>query len=360
MTSASAHSTADMAMNMHTSEKPSERIKVGQIGIGHNHGSAKMATFRKLSEVYEVVGVVEADPGWRDKRGSDPAYRDLPWTTEEQLLDTPGLQLVAVETDVPDLVPAAARCIDAGMHIHLDKPAGETRAPFKNMLAEADRRGLTVQMGYMFRNNPAIQLCFRAVREGWLGRIFEVDCVMSRMDGMDYRAWLRQFRGGAMYIFGCHLIDLVVSMLGKPDRVTPYLRRTWADKDDLFDNGLAVLEYSHATATVRTAVVEVEGFRRRQMVVCGDRGTFDIRPLEPTGKNPLSTVVRLTLVEPSGCYAAGCHEFEMPVPGPSERYDAQLVELAEIIRGEKPNPYPSSHELMLHEALLAACGDETG
>jgi hypothetical protein len=24
------------------------RIKVGQIGIGHNHASAKMATFRKL------------------------------------------------------------------------------------------------------------------------------------------------------------------------------------------------------------------------------------------------------------------------------------------------------------------------
>ena len=43
-------------------------------------------------------------------------------------------------------------------------------------------------------------------------------------------------------------------------------------------------------------------------------------------------------------------------PGPSERYDAQLVELAEIIRGERPNPYPSSHELILQEALLAASG----
>ena len=107
-----------------------QRIKVGQIGIGHNHASAKMATFRKLSDQYEVVGVVEPDAEWRKKRGSDSAYRDLPWMTEEQLLNTKGLAVVAVETDVRDLVPTAARCIAAGMHLHLDKPGGETLAPF--------------------------------------------------------------------------------------------------------------------------------------------------------------------------------------------------------------------------------------
>jgi predicted dehydrogenase len=70
----------------------------------------------------------------------------------------------------------------------------------------------------MYRHNPAIQFCQRAVREGWLGQIFEVHAVMSRQQPLAYRQWLAQFRGGTMYIFGCHLIDLVVSMLGKPDR----------------------------------------------------------------------------------------------------------------------------------------------
>lgn len=330
------------------------RIRIGQLGIGHNHGAAKMAALRQLSDQFEVVGVAEPDPEWRRRREGDPAYRGLPWLTEEQLLDVPGLQAVAVETDVPDLVPAAQRCVDAGMHLHLDKPGGESMAPFRALLDTADRKGLAIQMGYMYRHNPAIGLCMQAVREGWLGRVFEVHCVMSRMDGMAYRRWLSQFHGGAMYIFGGHLIDLVVAMLGRPDRVTPYLRRTWADQDALFDNGLAVLEYAHATATVRTAVVEVEGFRRRQMVVCGDRGTCDIRPLEYNGSNPLQTVVRLTLADPCGPYAAGCHEFEMPTP--KGRYDAQLVELAQVIRGEIPNPYSSEHELIVQQALLDASG----
>ena len=34
-------------------------IKIGQIGIGHNHGEAKMLTVRKFPELFEVVGFAE-------------------------------------------------------------------------------------------------------------------------------------------------------------------------------------------------------------------------------------------------------------------------------------------------------------
>ena len=94
------------------------KIKVGQIGIGHNHGEAKMATFRKLPDLYEVVGVVEPDPGWREKRGGLAAYEGLDWLTEEELLSIEDLSVVAVETDVCDLVSTAMRCIDAEKHLH--------------------------------------------------------------------------------------------------------------------------------------------------------------------------------------------------------------------------------------------------
>ena len=112
------------------------------------------------------------------------------------------------------------RCIDAGMHVHLDKPGGESFSAFKKVLDEAERRDLTVQLGYMYRNNPAMQFCFQAVREGWLGEIFEVHSVMNRDQPLSYLKWLSQFRGGTMFIFAGHLIDLVVTIMGKPDRIT--------------------------------------------------------------------------------------------------------------------------------------------
>lgn len=55
-----------------------------------------------------------------------------------------------------------------------------------------------------------------------------------------------------MYIFAGYLIDLVLMILGKPDKVTSFLKQT--RNDGLIDNGLAVLEYPRATATVRVSV----------------------------------------------------------------------------------------------------------
>ena len=42
-------------------------IKVGQIGTKHAHAAGKLATMLDLSDVYEVVGVAEADEKQRAK-----------------------------------------------------------------------------------------------------------------------------------------------------------------------------------------------------------------------------------------------------------------------------------------------------
>ena len=39
---------------------------------------------------------------------------------------------------------------------------------------------------------------------------------------------------------------------------------------------------------------------------------------------------------------------------PYERYVGDAADLAAIVRGEKKNPYPSSHDLAVQETVLAA------
>ncbi len=327
------------------------RIKIGQIGVGHEHASGKMDALRNLPEFYEVVGVVEeANPGWR----SDRAYEGVPRMTEEQLLDTPGLQAVAVETNMPELAETAIRCMERGLHMHLDKPGGETLEPFARLLDGCRARGLAIQLGYMYRTNPAIRLCLKALREGWLGDVFEVHAVMSRYDDDGYRRFLAGYPGGAMYNFGSHLVDLTVAVLGRPDNVVSFQRAT--RDDGLMDNGLAVLEYPRATATIRAAIVEVDGMRHRRLIVCGTKGTAEIYPLEHPwdhyGRDPLH--VRLTLLEGNTEYPAGTHLVDVGVM--NGRYEDQLIELARVIQGEIENPYSYEHELLTQEVLLAAAG----
>ncbi len=51
-------------------------IRIGQIGIGHNHASAKMAAFRKLADHYEVRRRRRARPEWRKKGATTRPIRD--------------------------------------------------------------------------------------------------------------------------------------------------------------------------------------------------------------------------------------------------------------------------------------------
>ena len=327
------------------------RIRIGQIGTAHAHAQGKMTTLRRFRDQYEVVGVVEPDEQLRDRVRNRPAYRGLKWMSEEELLNTKELQAVAVETAVRDLVPTASRCIAAGMHLHLDKPAGESLKAFRGLLSEAARRQLAVQMGYMFRYNPGFQFLFRAVRGGWLGALFEAHGVMSKTVDSDTRNRLAEYPGGSMFELGCHLIDALLVVFGEPDRITPYVRRTRPDQDSLADNQLAVFEFAKATATIRSSLIEVEGQRRRQFVVCGDRGTVAILPLEP----PQAT---LTLAAARGSFRRGTQQVDLATP--SGRYDGDFLDLARIIRGEKAPDYPPSHDLAVHEAVLRASGVPLG
>lgn len=327
-------------------DKP--RIKAGQIGVAHAHAAGKMSAMRKFKDDYEIVGIAEPDEKLRKQHENDPVYRDLRWMSVEDLLAAPGLQVVAVETQVRELVPTAAKCIAAGVHIHLDKPAGESLAEFSKLLDEATRRKLTVQMGYMLRYNPAMQLCYQLARDGWLGELFEASATMSKLSGAATRKELAEYPGGIMFELGCHVVDSLVYVLGKPENVTAFGRKTHPKQDELVDNQLAVLEYPNATATVRSTLIEPHGEKRRQFVLCGSEGTIDIRPLEP------GTKMQLALQKSRDPYKAGYQEITLPSAG--GRYDGEFLDLARIVRGEKKADFTPQHDLAVHETILRASG----
>ncbi len=338
-------------------EKEFKRIRIAQIGIGHNHAADKMNAMRKLTEYYDVVGIVEPDRKWREARGGWEAYKGLPYLTEEELLNIPDLEAVAIETDGFDLLPSARHYAGKGLHIHMDKPGGESMKEFQSLLDYCNEHNLAFQQAYVYRYNPALRFLLEVYRKGWLGEIFEIHAVMSRYDGDNdaYRKWLAQFKGGAMYIFAGYLIDIVLLLLGRPGKVTPFLKQT--RDDGLIDNGLAVLEYKHATATCRVSVEEIDGMKHRRFIVCGTKGSFEFSPIEPVPAKCYYTqplTARLTLKQDNREYKAGTHEINCGFL--NDRYDRQMIEFARIIRGEIGNPFPYQHEALLHEVLLASCG----
>src|SRR5579871_3182818 len=115
------------------------KIKIAQIGTSHGHAVGKMEVFRKSPD-FEVVGIVEPDDALRRTAERQAAFQGLPWMSVEQLLNIPGLQAVAVETEPRFLLSHAETCVDAGLHVHLDKPAGESLLQFRRILDTAARK----------------------------------------------------------------------------------------------------------------------------------------------------------------------------------------------------------------------------
>jgi predicted dehydrogenase len=324
-------------------EKARARIKVGQVGVGHGHAT-KLSVYR-ASPDYEVAGVAEPDAELRRRAEARDPYRGLPWMSRDQLLETPGLQAVLVETDVPDLLETAEACVAAGKHVHLDKPAGASLPRFRRILEAAAKKKLLVQMGYMYRYSPAVVLLRECLKRGWLGEVFEVHAVMSKVVAVPERKRLARFAGGMMFELGCHVLDLVVGVLGKPKEVAPVLQHVGRIDDKLADNALAVLTYPRAIASVKSSALEVEGFDRRHLVVCGTEGTFHIQPLD----NPSA---RVSFSRPRGRFKKGTQVVEFPK---FTRYVADAADMARVIRGEKVADFSAEHDLAVQETLLRAC-----
>lgn len=89
----------------------------------------------------------------------------------------------------------------------------------------------------MLQINLAMQFCLKAVRQKWLGNVFDVQA-------------------------------------GK-------------------NNCLAVLEYRNALATLRMCSQEADGVNNRRLKICGDKGTLELCPLERFDGQPLK--LRMTL-----------------------------------------------------------------
>ena len=255
-----------------------KKIKIGQIGIGHNHAAAIMPAVRKFPELFEVVGYAEENEHWIDVWGKHPAYQGLERLSVEEVLRRS--DAVLVESDVPNLTRYAKMCVDAGKHIHMDKPASGTYAEFADVLQTAKAKNLVVQTGYMYRNNYGIRKCLDLIKDGELGEIYSINAEMSTFHSPEYKRWLTTFDGGIMYILGCHLVDLILYILGEPKKITKFFKHTKLDGIDFPDNNLVVLEYEKALARVFVSSVEVNGWGRRQFFVSGSKGSIDIRPIE--------------------------------------------------------------------------------
>lgn len=332
---------AGLAAPLTAARSPGQPVRIGFLGASHSHGAGKLRVVR-ASPDFEVAGLWDDDAAVRAKyeeqgiRISDP----------EALLGDSAIDAIAVEGPVTDHARDGLRVVQAGKHLHLEKPPALDVESLRTILNLAESKGLVVQQGYMWRYHPGINRLLEAGREGWLGDIHLAQAAIHKTLGADARPEWARFRGGQMFELGPHVIDPLVRLLGRPNRVTPYLKKHGEFADTLADNTAAVLEYSGALGIVIGAALAGNGSRYRSFEVHGTNGVATLRPIE-------APRLVFDLVRPAGPYPAGPHVVALP---PYERYVDDMASLAAAVRGEKPLHVTFAEDLVVQEALIQASG----
>jgi len=330
--------TASAALATAASIRAAEtrRIRVGFLGVMHSHALEKFRILREAAD-YELIGICE-----ESEKAREPFTKlGAKFISQDDLLNR--AELIVVESAVRDHARYAKLALAAGKHVHVEKPPAATLRECEELVNLAREKKLLLQTGYMWRFHSGLNAAIEAARNGWLGEVFLVRAQINTHIDASRRPGWAEFKGGSMFELGCHLIDAVVRLLGRPTRVTPHLQRRGGD--NLADNCVAIFEFAKAQAIVTSSVLQPNAFAHRFFEILGTNGTARVQPIEPPS-------LTFDLAKAAGPYQAGAQKIDLPA---YRRYVGDFAELASAQRGEKPLRVTLDEELRVQEALLRAC-----
>jgi len=351
------------------------KIKIAQIGVAHDHAPAIMLALTSQKDIFDVVGYCDPEQiavtspatgkrtigGYAMESGFVPKpelYEGIPFLTLDEILNMKDLDAVCIETSETNLFYYAQMAAEHGLNVHMDKPGGTEYKDFEKLVNTFKKTGKVLHLGYMYRYNPEVQKAIKEIEAGKYGDIYSVECQMSACHPDEKRAWMANYKGGMMFFLGCHLVDLIYRIQGEPEEIIPYNCCTGTNGVKMGeDYGFAVFKYPNGISFAKTCAAEPGAFLRRQFVVCGTKGTLEFKPFEgydgPIGSASLCTYVRDVHDDFYNWGNDGEHHHTS-----YDRFMPMMASFAELVCGEKENPYTMDYELKLYRLIMKACGRE--
>lgn len=216
------------------------------IGCG-TMANSHAARFGALADRVEVSAIVDIDIA-RAQELSDKLPNHPPAFTDYH--DALGLGDVALQA-LPHHLHSACTidCLNAGLHVLAEKPLANTEAECLAMKEAAERNKRILMVAYCMRFNPILREMHRLIKEEAFGKCFQLSIWTEQLTTTDRGEWLGKkalVGGGQLFSHGCHYIDLMLWMMGRPvmgshfgnNMGTPWMEREGTSNVCLqFENG---------------------------------------------------------------------------------------------------------------------------
>lgn len=192
------------------------------------------------------------------------------YTDYRKLIATEGLDAVFIATPSRMHAEMVRAALDADLHVFCEKPFCLDPREGQELAAFAEAKKRVNQVGYHYRFVSAFAKMRHLIRLNVLGTLHHIRAeasgpVVLRPKGATWRI-IKAEGGGCLYDYGCHAVDLVHYLVGRPDAINgTILNRVFSRnvEDEVYAN---MIYASGLTAQI-AANWSDESYRRMSMQV---------------------------------------------------------------------------------------------
>ena len=195
------------------------KLRVAVVGCGNIAGpyAKTMQPFEQI----ELVGAADIDP----QRAQDfvATYGGTAYPSLEALLADDQVDAV-VNLTIHHAHPAViTQCLEAGKHVHTEKPLAMTYAEAKPLVDLAEAKGLRLSSSPITFMGEAQQTAWKVIRDGQLGtvRVAYAEVNWGRIESW-HPAPGPFYEVGALYDVGVYPLTVLTTIFGPARRVTGY------------------------------------------------------------------------------------------------------------------------------------------
>jgi UDP-N-acetylglucosamine 3-dehydrogenase len=242
-------------------------LKAAVVGVG-SMGRNHARIYQDLPET-RLVAVVDVSETRRTQVAARHGCRHYDSLEEMLALESPDLVSIVVPTVAH--FGAASMALRAGCHVLVEKPVAATEAEAHALIDLATRLDRCLMVGHIVRFDPAIQALREHLRQGELGRLFEVK---SRRLG-PFPNRIQDV--GVIVDLATHDLDIACFLTGQPiTRVyCETARRLHSGHEDMLVGTLR-----HADGTMGLLDINwLTPNKVRELSVTGERGMFVVNYL---------------------------------------------------------------------------------
>ena len=277
-------------------------VKVGVIGCGNIS-----AAYLKAAKTFPVLDIVALSDMNAEAAAARSAEFGIPARSVEETLADPDIEIILNLTVPKAHVEVGLRALDAGKHVHSEKPLGVNVAEARKLLAAAKAKGLRLGSAPDTFLSGAQQRARQVVDEGLIGRPVGGTAFFMCPGHERWHpspAFYYLPGGGPMLDMGPYYVTALVNLLGPVEKVVGVATRTRAERTitseplngqripvEVATHVTGVLQFVSGAAVSVTMSFDVLSHKHVPIEIYGEAGSLIVPdPNHFDGKVQLSTV----------------------------------------------------------------------